>query len=120
MRALASNASLATIIGLDTERARRTAMALGSLMVVPAVSLMLFNTGVSPTDGLHIVLVAATVAIIGGRGSLAGALLGGLLIGLAESLMVWYFPYSWRPVITFVPLYLLLLMRPQGLLGGRA
>jgi len=120
MRALASNEQLASIIGLDTEGARRKAIIVGSLMTVPAAALMLVNNGILPTDGLHIILVAATVSIIGGRGSLAGALLGGLLIGLAESLMVWHFPYGWRQVITFVPLYLLLLVRPQGLFGGRA
>jgi branched-chain amino acid transport system permease protein len=120
MRALASNADLATIIGMNTDAARRKAIIVGSLMTVPAAALMLFNTGLMPTDGLHIILIASTVAIIGGRGSLAGALIGGLLIGIAESLMVWQLPYSWRQVITFVPLYLLLLLRPQGLLGGRA
>jgi branched-chain amino acid transport system permease protein len=120
MRALASNAELATIVGLDVKAARRNAMVLGSVMTVPAAVLTLCNTGITPTDGLHIVLVAATVSILGGRGSLAGALIGGLVIGLAESLMVYQFPYGWRQVITFVPLYLLLLLRPQGLLGGRA
>jgi branched-chain amino acid transport system permease protein len=120
MRALASNAELATVVGMNTEAARRKAIVLGSLTTVPTALLMLVNTGMTPTDGLHIVLIAATVSIIGGRGSLAGALIGGILVGLAESLMVWHFPYGWRQVITFLPLYVLLLLRPQGLLGGRA
>jgi branched-chain amino acid transport system permease protein len=120
MRALSSNAQLATVVGLDTELARRIAMATGSVLTVPAAALMLYNTGLSPTDGLHLVLVAAVVAIIGGRGSLLGALLGGIFVGIAESIMVWYFPAGWRQMVTFAALYLLLLGRPQGLFGARA
>jgi branched-chain amino acid transport system permease protein len=93
---------------------------LSAALVAPAAILLLHSTGVAPTEALHIVLVAAVIAILGGRGSIAGALVGGLLIGLAESVMQWQFAAGWRQVIAFTFLYVLLLVRPQGLFGAKA
>ena len=120
MRAVAENRELARVLGMDTAAVHRHATLLAAVLVVPAAILLLHNTGIAPYESLHVVLVAAVVAILGGRGSIAGALLGGLLIGLAESLMTWQFASGWRQVVTFGFLYVLLLVRPQGLFGARA
>jgi branched-chain amino acid transport system permease protein len=60
------------------------------------------------------------VAILGGRGSILGALLAGLSIGVAESVTSWQFATGWRQLITFSFLYVILLARPQGLFGKPA
>jgi branched-chain amino acid transport system permease protein len=120
MRAVAENRELARVLGMDTLAILRRATMLSAALVAPAAILLLHSTGVAPTEALHIVLVAAVIAILGGRGSIAGALVGGLLIGLAESVMQWQFAAGWRQVIAFTFLYVLLLVRPQGLFGAKA
>lgn len=118
MRAVAENADLAKVLGISTVKVTLFASALSAALGAPAAMVYLFNRGVQPHDAMHIVLMAAIVAIIGGRGSIVGALIGGLLIGVAESVMVWFFAAGWREVMTFGLLYVLLLVRPQGLFGS--
>lgn len=119
MRALAANDELARVVGLDVERLKTLCVVVGSALIVPAAALIVYDTGVVPDLGMHTVLVAAVVTIFGGMGSVAAALVGGLVIGLAESLMVWRFTAGWQDVVTFVILYFVLLLRPQGLFGAR-
>jgi branched-chain amino acid transport system permease protein len=118
MRAVAENADLAKVLGISTVKVTLFASALSAALGAPAAMVYLFNRGVQPHDAMHVVLMAAIVAIFGGRGSIGGALLGGLIIGVAESVMVWFFAAGWREVMTFGLLYVLLLVRPQGLLGS--
>lgn len=120
MRAVAENRELARVLGMDTRAVYRRASMLAAALVAPASILLLYSTGITPHESLHIVLVAAVIAILGGRGSILGALVGGLFIGLAESVMQWQFAAGWRQVVTFSVLYVLLLIRPQGLFGANA
>lgn len=117
MRAVAENEELAHVVGLPTQRVQLVATLIAGALVTPAAVLMLLSNGVTPSESLHVVLVAATIAVIGGRGSIVGALLGGLLVGTAESVVQWQFSAGWRLLVTFGFLYLLLLWRPQGLFG---
>jgi branched-chain amino acid transport system permease protein len=120
MRAVAANTELAHVLGIDTRLVYLWTAAIAACLSLPPSAFMLFSTGLVPPDALHVVLVAAVVAIIGGRGSLLGALVAGLLVGVAESAMTWYFAAGWRQLVTFVFLYVLLLVRPQGLFGEPA
>ncbi len=117
MRAVAENSTLAEVIGLRALHVQRMATIVAAALVTPAAALLLYSNGVAPSDALRVVLIAATIAIIGGRGSIAGALLGGLLVGVAEAVMQWKFSAGWRQMVTFGFLYLILLWRPQGLFG---
>jgi branched-chain amino acid transport system permease protein len=81
---------------------------------------LLFSTGIVPSEALHVVLISAVVAIMGGRGSILGALMAGLVIGVAESATTFYLATGWRQLVTFLFLYGLLLARPQGLFGKPA
>jgi branched-chain amino acid transport system permease protein len=117
LRAVADNPDLARVIGVDTPLVSRQVAALGAVLSLPAAGFLLFNTGLAPNEALHIVLVSAVVAIIGGRGSMLGALVAGLAIGVAESATTWQLATGWRQLVTFVFLYGLLLVRPQGLFG---
>jgi branched-chain amino acid transport system permease protein len=118
LRALAANEELARVVGLDVDRLRAICIAIGSLLILPASLVVLCDTGVVPDLGLHFVLIATVVTIFGGIGSIVAALVGGLVIGLAESLMVWRFAAGWQDVVTFAMLYVVLLVRPQGLFGS--
>ncbi len=118
MRAVAENPSLAHSLGIKTLQVTTAASALAAAAGAPAALVYLYSRGLTPHDAIHIVLMGAIVAIFGGRGSIAGALIAALLIGIAESVMVWFFAAGWREVMTFGLLYLLLLVRPEGLLGA--
>jgi branched-chain amino acid transport system permease protein len=117
MRAVAENPSLAHSLGIRTVWVTTAASAIAAAVGAPAALVYLYNRGVTPHDAIHIVLMGAIVAIFGGRGSIAGALIAALLIGTAESVMVWFFDAGWREVMTFGLLYVVLLVRPDGLLG---
>ncbi|MGH6710207.1 MAG: branched-chain amino acid ABC transporter permease [Bradyrhizobium sp.] len=120
LRAVADNPELARVIGVDTPSVYRQVAALAAVLALPAAAFLLFNTGLAPSEALHIVLVSAVVAIIGGRGSMLGALVAGLTIGVAESATTWQLATGWRQFVTFAFLYFLLLVRPQGLFGKAA
>jgi len=120
MRAVAENRQLARTLGINIPGVTLAARALAAAVGAPAALVFLYNRGIQPHDAIHIVLIGAIVAIFGGRGSIPGALLAGLVIGLAESVMVWFFDAGWREVVTFGLLYTLLLLRPQGLFGTPA
>lgn len=120
LRAVASNPELARIIGIQTFSVTRQVAALAALLSLPASVFLLFSTGLAPSEALHIVLVSAVVAILGGRGSLLGALMAGLLVGIAESATSWQLATGWRQLVTFSFLYIVLLVRPQGLFGKPA
>lgn len=120
MRAIASNGDLANILGINSRLIYLYTAVIAATLCVPPAAFMLFNTGMIPTEALHIVLVASVVAILGGRGSLIGALIAGLVIGVIESAMTFHFAAGWRQLVTFLLLYILLLVRPQGLFGEPA
>lgn len=117
MRAMASNAELATILGINARRVNIYTAVVAAALCLPPAAFLLFSNGLVPSEALHMVLVASVVAILGGRGSLLGALLAGLIIGIIESGMTWHFATGWRQLVTFLLLYVLLLVRPQGLFG---
>jgi len=77
-------------------------------------------TGLTPSSGHRVVLISIAASIIGGIGSLRGAGLGGLILGLAESLAVWKLSTGWSEAVAFVILFCFILARPSGLFGTRA
>jgi branched-chain amino acid transport system permease protein len=120
LRAVASNPELAQVIGIETMLVSRQAAALTAILALPAAVAILFSSGLAPNEALHLVLISAVCAILGGRGSLAGALIAGLIMGVTESVTSWQFATGWRQLVTFALLYLILLARPQGLFGRPA
>ena len=120
LRAVAANPDLARFVGIDTAMVGRHAAALTAILALPAALALLFSSGLAPSEALHLVLIASVCAILGGRGSLAGALIAGLIMGIAESVTSWHFASGWRQLVTFIILYFILLARPQGLFGKHA
>ena len=120
IRACADNLVGAAVVGLDVKRLYALTFALGLACVGAAGSLMVALTDVTPMLAPSITLLAFTIVIIGGLGSMAGALLGGLLIGVAEAVASIAIAPSMKSMVSFALLVLVLAFRPQGLMGKRA
>jgi len=115
--AMRTNPTMAEAVGIDSRRVYLLVFGLGSGLV--AVSALLFTAkGVAtPTMGLAPTLTGFIAAFFGGIGSLWGAALGGLLLGLLSSWSAMFMPVNYGPVVVFGALFIILLVRPQGLLG---
>jgi branched-chain amino acid transport system permease protein len=120
MRAIAENPTAARVLGVNVDRVTATTFAISSAL--GAVAGVLFAINVNSAQlgmGSAIELKGLAVIIVGGMGSLPGALVGGLLLGIAEVFAIQYIGSSWRDLIAFGLLFLILLVRPQGLFGSR-
>lgn len=120
MRAVAENPRAATVLGLNVDRVTATTFALSSALGAVAGALFAMNVNSAQLGmGSAIELKGLAVIIVGGMGSLPGALVGGLVLGLAEVFAVQYVGSSWRDLVAFGLLFALLVVRPQGLFGSR-
>ena len=120
MRAIAENPTAARVLGINVDRVTATTFAISSAL--GAVAGVLFAMNVNSAQlgmGSAIELKGLAVIIVGGMGSLPGALVGGLVLGLAEVFAIQYIGSSWRDLIAFGLLFVILLLRPQGLFGAR-
>jgi branched-chain amino acid transport system permease protein len=115
-----TNPEMAMAVGISVERIVLLVFAIGSLLV--GVASLLFTMGgvASPNMGLAPVLTGFIGVFLGGIGSTLGAALGGLTLGLATSLSGLWLTGDYRPAVVFGVMFLLLVIRPQGLLGKRA
>ena len=118
MRAVASDREAAEMLGINVNLTIAMTFFLGSALagVAGVMCGLLFNQ-VTNTIGFLVGLKAFTAAVVGGIGSLPGAMLGGLLIGLAESFTIGYISSTYSDLIVFALLIIVMLVRPSGLLG---
>jgi branched-chain amino acid transport system permease protein len=119
IRACADNYTGALVVGLNVKRLYALAFGIGSACVGAAGAVLLLITDVTPALGPAYTLQAFIIVIIGGLGSMPGALLGGVLIGLTEALAGLFFTPSAKSMFAVAALVLVLLLRPQGILGKR-
>ncbi|HEY5026252.1 MAG TPA: branched-chain amino acid ABC transporter permease [Acidimicrobiales bacterium] len=119
IRAVAQDADTAALMGVDIDRTISQTFVIGGLLGGAAGFLFGLSSGVVYTMGFTPGLKAFTAAVLGGIGNVRGAVLGGLLLGVTENLGVACVQSSWRDVIAFGILVLVLLVRPTGLLGER-
>src|SRR2546423_316658 len=118
MRAVSWNSSTAALMGVNVDLVISFTFVLGSMLA--AVAGVLYASkypSVHPLMGLMPGLKAFVAAVLGGIGNVPGAMLGGLLLGLAEQLVSGYTSSSWRDAMAFGILILILLVKPSGLLG---
>jgi branched-chain amino acid transport system permease protein len=120
IRAAADNHMGALVVGLDVGRIYAITFGVGAACVGAAGALMLMLVQVHPFIALEYTLLAFVIVIVGGLGSMSGALLGGLLIGVSEAVAGILLQPSLKSMFSFGLLILVLLLRPQGLLGRRA
>jgi branched-chain amino acid transport system permease protein len=119
MRATSEDRMAATLMGVDVQRINLLAWGIGSACAGAAGALLMLTYQVYPTVGAEFALTAFVVVALGGFGSIQGAFIGALLVGLVEVLGGFYL----SPAIKMIPVYMLylivVLLRPQGLLGRR-
>jgi branched-chain amino acid transport system permease protein len=120
IRACADNYTGALVVGLDVKRLYALTFGLGAACVGAAGAVMTLLIDATPMLGPSYTLLAFIIVITGGLGSMPGALLGGVLIGLTEALAGFLFTPSTKSMFAFGILVLVLLFRPQGILGKRA
>ena len=119
IRAVAQDAQTASLMGVNIDRVISQTFVLGGLLGGAAGFLFGLNAGVVYTMGFTPSLKAFTAAVLGGIGNIRGAVLGGLVLGVAENLGIACTQSSWRDVIAFGILVLVILIRPTGILGER-
>lgn len=120
IRAVAREKQGARLVGIDVDHVYAMSFGIGLACLGAAACFLLPAYYVNPQVGNGFVLVAFTIVVLGGMGSFAGALLGGLLIGVVESLGGLWFGESLGQIGIFLLFIAVLLFRPQGLFGARA
>ena len=119
IRACADNLTGAAVVGLDIDRLYALTFGVGLGCVGAAGALLVSIADVTPMLAPAFTLLAFTIVIIGGLGSMGGALLGGLVIGVAEALASIIIAPSMKTMVSFGLLVVILALRPQGLMGKR-
>ena len=118
MRATSENPVLARVAGIDPARVARWTWILGAGLAAIAGLFVGLTVQVRPHMGADLLLPLFAAAILGGIGSVSGALLGGLIVGIAEALAVPLIGAGYRAAVSFLILLAVLLVRPRGLLGS--
>ncbi|KQP13209.1 high-affinity branched-chain amino acid ABC transporter permease LivH [Pseudorhodoferax sp. Leaf267] len=117
-RACAEDMRMANLLGIDTNRVISFTFILGAMLAAVGGVLIGLSIGkLNPFIGFVAGIKAFTAAVLGGIGSIPGAMLGGVLLGLAETFAAGYMPAEYKDVVAFSLLVLILLFRPTGLLG---
>jgi len=119
IRACADNLTGAAVVGLDVKRLYAWTFGIGLACVGLAGAMMVTIADVSPTLAPGYTLLAFIIVIIGGLGSLSGALVGGVLIGVCEALAGFLLQPSMKSMFSFMLLVAVLVLRPRGLMGAR-
>jgi branched-chain amino acid transport system permease protein len=118
MRAVSQDPDAAALMGIDTDAVIRRTFVLGGFMAGVAGTLIAFQSVIEPLMGFMPGLKAFVAAVLGGIGSIPGAIVGGFSLGVIESLAVWLgVPTGYKDVAAFVILILVLVIRPSGLMG---
>jgi branched-chain amino acid transport system permease protein len=120
IRAVAKEKLGAELCGIDVAHVYAVTFGIGAACVAIAACLLIPTYYVNPHVGNAFVLIAFTVVVLGGMGSIPGALIGGLFVGVVESLCGLYLGESLGQIGIFLMFILVLLFRPSGLLGARA
>jgi branched-chain amino acid transport system permease protein len=119
MRAVSYNLNSAKLMGINTDRIIAFTFALGSALAAAAGVLVAIRIPrVDPLMGILVGLKAFVAAVLGGIGNIPGAVLGGLLIGITETMVVGYLSPTYKDAVAFAILILILLFRPSGLMGS--
>ena len=120
MRAMAESPPLAQVCGVEVDAVVRWTWILSGALAALAGVFAGLTPQLHPEIGFNVLLALFAAAILGGTGSLVGAVIGGLLVGLAENLSLLFISAGYKTAMPFLVLLLVLLVRPQGLFGEKA
>jgi branched-chain amino acid transport system permease protein len=120
MRAVSENPALAGLAGIDVDRVVRATWLIGGALACAAGVMVGIVVQIRPFMGFELLLPFFSAAILGGIGSMPGAVIGGLIVGLAESAGVRFVGADFRAAIAFLILVAVLMVRPSGIFGSRA
>lgn len=119
IRATVQDGEAAMLMGIPVPRIFLITFAVGSALVGLAACVMMPLFSVFPTVGLNFVLIAFVIVVLGGMGSIEGALLGGICVGVVQSLSSYYVAPAFGQLFFFVLFLLVMIFRPNGLLGQK-
>ncbi len=120
MRAVADNAALATLKGIDADKIGRLTVFIGMGLVGAGGMLLGLGTSIDPLTGFRFILPIFAAAVVGGLGSIPGAALGAMVVGIGEELSLLVLSPSYKSAVGFFAIVLVLAVRPRGILGERA
>ena len=119
VRATVQDGEAAQLMGIPVPRIFLITFAMGSALVELAACMMMPLFSVFPGVGLNFVLIAFVVVVLGGMGSIEGALLGGVCIGVVQSLSSYYVAPAYGQMFFFILFLIVMIFRPAGLLGRK-
>lgn len=117
VRAIAQNSASAPLVGINVNRIQALSFAVGTAAAGISGALLWPVLYFNPTVGEEFTLKAFVVVVLGGMGSIAGAAMGGLVLGIVESLTTRYWGQQWAAVVDFIIFLLVLSIRPGGIFG---
>jgi len=119
VRAVSDDSMAANVVGINPEKIIMISFTIGSALAGVAGILISFETNLEPTMGFNAILKGMIASIVGGIGSIPGAVLGGFFLGLAENLGICKIQAGWKDAISFIILIIFLLLKPNGILGDK-
>ena len=119
LRAAADDPEAAGYQAIDVRRMHALAFAIGNALVAAAGGLLATYHPIEPTVAVNFIVLMFVAVVLGGLGSIPGAFVGGVLIGLVQSLTLLILPFQLQNVGVFITFLLVLYLRPQGLFGQR-
>jgi branched-chain amino acid transport system permease protein len=117
LRATSQNREAAQLMGINVARMSAIAFGIGTLLAATAGALIAPTYYIHPLAGHSFLLKSFTICVLGGLGSVIGATVGGLVIGVVEAMSSAYLSTDWKDVVVFALFLAVLLLRPQGLFG---
>ncbi len=117
LRAMVQNRYAASLMGINTERLNRIAFGAGVACAAVAGCVLTPIYYTFPTVGVDLIIIAFVVVVLGGLGSVVGALVGGLIIGITQTLTGFFISVELKDVVALILFILILIVRPQGLFG---
>jgi branched-chain amino acid transport system permease protein len=118
LRAMADNPDLARVSGIPTERMTTYAWIIGGGLAATAGILLGIDSQVRPEMGWNLLLPLFAAVILGGIGNPYGALIGAIVIGIAQQVSTYWMNPAYKPAVAFIILIFILLVRPKGIFGG--
>lgn len=120
IRAVAANSRGAQLVGVNTNRIYALTFGIGSACVAVAGGLITPFTSLTPSVGEQFTILAFVIVVLGGLGSVVGATVGGLVVGLVQTVGGLYLPGTGSLILVFAVFVAVLFLRPEGLYGGRS